>query len=550
MYLDSSTVHRNNKSYTRHLLRECYREDGKIKHRSLANLSSCTPEEIQAIKLALKHKHDLSSLVDLRSSLTLRQGLSCGAVWTVHTVAKDLGIVQALGSSREGRLALWQVYARVIEQGSRLSAVRLAGAHAACDILGLDAFNEDDLYANLDWLTERQENVEDRLAAWISAGEEPGLYLYDVTSSYLEGEKNELGAFGYNRDGKKSKRQIVIGLLCNAQGIPISIEVFKGNTSDPKTVASQVRKVSERFGGGRLTLVGDRGMIRGPQIAELPEDFCYITAISKPQIESLLAEGVLQMSLFDYAVTEVFADDGIRYVLRRNPIRAEEIAVNRQEKLKALERVAAAGTAYLTEHPKAKTEVQRRALEAKAKKLKAASWASVVTEERVLSIRLDEVARNEAARFDGCYVIKTNLPASAASKETVHDRYKDLTLVEQAFRTSKTVELEIRPINVRLESRTRGHAFVVMLAYRIAQELARRWSQLDLTVQEGINRLSTITSQDVIIKGKVAYQTIPEPSQSNRQLLVAARITLPPVLPSRRVTVTTRKKLPSRRQSH
>ena len=299
MYFDSSTSHVNGKSYTRYLLRECYRENGEIKHRTIANVSACTPAEIEAIRLALKHKQDLTSLVDLKSDLELRQGLSCGALWTLHTVAKDLGIVQALGTSREGKLALWQVYARVIEQGSRLSAVRLASAHAACDILGLDAFNENDLYANLDWLTDHQGKIEDRLFASLPKGTDPGLYLYDVTSSYLEGDKNELSDFGYNRDGKKHKKQIVIGLLCNAQGVPLSVEVFPGNTSDPKTVANQVQKVVARFGGGRLTLVGDRGMIRGPQIDELPKDFCYITAISKPQIESLVVEGVFQMSLFD-----------------------------------------------------------------------------------------------------------------------------------------------------------------------------------------------------------------------------------------------------------
>lgn len=547
MYLDTSTVHRNGKSYTRHLLRECFRENGQIKHRTIANLAHCTPEEIEAIRLALKHKEELANLGSLRENLQLRLGLSCGAVWTLHTVAKDLGIIKALGSTQQGKLTLWQVYARVIDQGSRLSAVRLAGSHAACDILGLDAFNENNLYANLDWLAEHQATIEDRLFAGIPETEEAGLYLYDVTSSYLEGEFNELGAFGYNRDGKKGKKQIVIGLLCNSKGIPLSIEVFPGNTGDPKTVASQVKKVVERFGGGILTLVGDRGMIRGPQIDELPEGFCYITAITKQQIEGLLAGGVLQMSLFDETVAEVFTDDGIRYVMRRNPIRAEELVASRQSKQAVLKKAAVTSVAYLTEHPRAKAAVQQRKLEAKARKLKIDSWACVVVEGRILSIQVDEAALSFAGRFDGCYVIKTNLPAFAASKETVHGRYKDLALIEHGFRTCKTAELEMRPINVRLESRTRGHAFVVMLAYRITQELAQRWAGLDLTVQEGINRLSQITSQDVIIKGKVSYQMIPRPSESGRQLLTAARVTLPSVLPSRRVTVTTKRKLPSRR---
>ncbi|HDH06037.1 MAG TPA: IS1634 family transposase, partial [Nitrospirae bacterium] len=164
-------------------------------------------------------------------------------------MARQLGIVNAFGTTRQGKLGLWQVIARVIDQGSRLSAVRLAGSHAACDVLGLGKFNEDDLYNNLDWLSEKQADIEDRLFRKTHRQQKPGLYLYDVTSSYFEGMHNELSAFGYNRDGKKGKKQIVIGLLCNESGIPLSVEVFiTGNTQDPKTLTPQIRKVAERFG--------------------------------------------------------------------------------------------------------------------------------------------------------------------------------------------------------------------------------------------------------------------------------------------------------------
>ena len=198
--------------YVRRLLRDSYRQDGKVKHRTIANVSSCSPEEIQALKLALRHKGDLTTLASLRDA-TLQQGLSCGAVGVVYDLARQLGIQAALGSTRQGKLALWQIIARVIDQGSRLSAVRLAASHAACDILGLESFNEDDLYANLDWLDEHQRHIEDRLFATSAPSGSTGLFLYDVTSSYLEGVHNELAVFGYNRDGKKGKRQIVIGLL-------------------------------------------------------------------------------------------------------------------------------------------------------------------------------------------------------------------------------------------------------------------------------------------------------------------------------------------------
>ena len=286
MFIEKTNSHGK---YTCYLLRETFREDGKIKHRTIANLSACSEDDIAAIRLALKHKNDLAAIINAAPAVVLRQGLSVGAVWLVYDVARQLMIADALGNSRQGRLALWQIIARVIDQGSRLSAVRLAGSHAACDIVGLEAFNEDDLYANLDWLDERQAVIEDRLFKWSYPDKKPGLYLYDVTSSYLEGMCNELGAFGYNRDGKSGKQQIVIGLLCDGLGQPLSIEVFAGNTQDQATVAAQIHKVAKRFGGGEITFVGDRGMLKSQQVENLQDyGFHYITAITKPQIETLL----------------------------------------------------------------------------------------------------------------------------------------------------------------------------------------------------------------------------------------------------------------------
>src|SRR5499427_2220389 len=248
MYIDTSRITRGGKTYTRHLLRESYRANGKVLHRTIANVSHCSEAEIEAIRLALRHKEDLEHLGTIEDASTLKQGLSVGAVWTVYQVARRLGIEKALGTTREGKLALWQVIARVINQGSRLSAVRLAMAHAACDVLGLGPFDEDTLYENLDWLASAQATIEDRLYVQRTKTKPITLFLYDVTSSYVEGTHNELAAFGYNRDGKKGKRQIVIGLLCDADGHPVSIEVFPGNTHDPQTLAAQVAKLKGRFG--------------------------------------------------------------------------------------------------------------------------------------------------------------------------------------------------------------------------------------------------------------------------------------------------------------
>ena len=537
-------------SYVRHLLRDSFRQDGMVKHRTIANISSCSPEEIHAIKLALRHKGDLTTLVSLRDDVTLCQGPSIGAVWAVYDMARQLGILAALGSTRQGKLALWQIIARVIDQGSRLSAVRLASSHAACDILGLESFNEDDLYANLDWLDEHQQHIEDRLFATSAPSGSTGLFLYDVTSSYLEGVYNELAAFGYNRDGKKGKRQITIGLLCNAQGQPLSIEVFTGNTNDTATMASQIRKVAQRFGGGEVTFVGDRGMIRGRQIEDLTtQGFHYITAITKPQIESLLARGVLTMSLFDQELAEVVPDDGPRYVMRRNPIRAAEMGESRQNKLGSVQRQVDRQNKYLQEHSKARVQVAVDKIVTQCRKLRLDAWVQVTVRERVLALSIDQSALAEQQKLDGCYVLKTDLAQTQADAQHVHARYKDLALVEWAFRTSKTMQLEMRPVHVRLASRTRGHALVIMLAYKIVQELARRWQAIDATVQEGLDELKTLCMMQMVIKGKPLCHCIPQPRESVQKYLEKAQVVLPAALPHRGVHVATRKKLPSRRKT-
>ena len=213
IYVDSCTYTASNgKKHTRHLLRESYRQDGKVCHRTLANLSHCSELEVQAIKLALKHKGDLQQLGNINQDVEVQQGRSVGAVWTLWQVARRIGLVQALGASQCAKRALWQVFARIMEQGSRLSAVRLANAHAACDVLELEAFNEDDLYGNLDWLAKEQAAIENRLFRQRYPRDKPELYLYDVTSSYLEGVCNAFAAFGYNGDRKSGKRQVVYGL--------------------------------------------------------------------------------------------------------------------------------------------------------------------------------------------------------------------------------------------------------------------------------------------------------------------------------------------------
>ena len=530
MYLDRSKTTVNGKTYHRVLLRQSYRQDGKVKHRTIANLSACSDQEIKALELAFKHKKDLASLQpSAPGPLHLRQGLCFGAVWVLHHLAARTGLIAALGSDRQGSLALWQVIARALDQGSRLSAVRLAGAHAACDILGLDSFNEDQLYPNLAWLAENQVRIEHRLFKHFHPTGCPDLFLYDVTSSYLEGDHNALAAWGYNRDGKPSKKQIVIGLLCDGQGRPLSIEVFVGNTGDTKTFGSQIRKVVERFGGQGVTFVGDRGMIKGPQIKELgQENFHYITAITKPQIETLLQQKVFPLELFDHALSEVASiPEKARYILRRNPQRAAEMEAGRQSKRASLEQLLQAKNTRLEQKPKAQVRAALKALRARAAQLKIDSWVRVGARKRQLILTVDAAALAEARKLDGCYVIKTDLLADWATTQVVHDRYKDLALVEQNFRTMKTVELEMRPVHVRLEASTRGHAFVVMLAHRLLQELQRCWAEENLTVEEGLKALSTLCVTEVIVNGAVKDQLLPEPRPQVKRLIELAKVVMP-----------------------
>jgi transposase len=546
MYVDTAYSTRRGKSYPRHLLRESFRENGKVKHRTLANLSQCTDEEIAALKLALKHKGNLANLGSITEVKT-KQGMRIGAILCLKALAERIGLARALGYHRQGRLALWQIMARLIGQGSRLSAVRLAESHAACDLLGLDVFNEDHLYSNLAWLAEQQEGIEKRLFRQRYGNIPPQLFLYDVTSSYLEGVQNVLAAFGYNRDRKKGKMQLVIGLLTGPDGTPLAVRVFEGNTPDTKTVAEQVRILASTFGIERVTMVGDRGMLKQTGINLLSnKKLHYITAITKPQIKKLLREGVFQMELFDEKLCEVECD-GVRYILRRNPERAKELADNREDKLSKLRRLLNRKNIYLAEHPGAKIEVAQRDVGEEVSQLKIDEWVKVVSDGRILELVVDKVVKMEVAELDGCYVIKTDLPREAATAELVHERYKDLAQVEQAFRTFKSGHLEVRPTFVRTEASTRGHVFVVMLAYLLERDLDKHWRHLEVTVAEGIDELGSVRGTEITI-GQAACQKVPEPRGLNKQLLDAANIKLPEILLLREMHVATRKKLVSERR--
>lgn len=545
MHLERVKSKQGGRVYEQILLRESYREPGggrsAVKKRTLLNLTKQPPQVVAAIELALKHKDDLGQLGSL-DDVSLDQGPSVGAVFVLAQLAARLGLDKALGKDRAGKLALWQVLARVLDQGSRLSAVRLAKSQAVEEILGLEGgFDEDDLYQNLDWLASRQEAVEDRLFRERHKESAPDLFLYDVTSSYLEGEKNELADWGYNRDKKRGKMQIVVGLLCDKEGAPVTCEVFEGNTPDLSTFRSQVDKAKSRFGCKSVTFVGDRGMIKSDQIEDLAEaGYHYITAITKRQIRALIKKDVFQLGLFDENLCEV-EHGGVRYILRRNPVRADEIASTRASKLSTIRALAEKQNEYLAAHPKAETFRAWREVSERIARLGLSDFVLPHVEGRRVVVEVDEEYLRELSELDGCYALKTDLPAKKATKEIIHARYKDLGLVEQAFRTMKTGLLEVRPVFVRNAARTRAHVLVVMLAYLLVRELREAWANLEGTVEEGLDRLQRLCAVELKLKGRASCLRVPNPDLQTRALLKALDVGIPPVLPKAAQDVASKK---------
>jgi hypothetical protein len=307
---------------------------------------------------------ELDQAADLAQSPQL--GRAFGLLFALKQVADALGLGAALGHSRLAKLALFLVLARLAHQGSRLSAVRWAEDQAVAEVMGLGAFDEDDLYAALDDLAARQEKIEAALYRRYGArrGQPPRLFLYDVTSRYLEGEKNELGAYGYNRDGKRGKLQIVIGLLADEEGEPLAVRVFEGNRNDSTPVGEQIQILQEQFQVEELVFVGDRGMVKSKgKEARTAAGLRYITALTDPQMRGLLGQGVLQLSLFSEQVCEVQADR-VRYVLRKDPAEAKRELYRLEDKLAKLEAKVAARNQQVREHPRCQPEAGRRALEA------------------------------------------------------------------------------------------------------------------------------------------------------------------------------------------
>src|SRR6266404_6101488 len=470
------------------LVRESYREAGKVKKRTLLNLSDWPHERIAGFKALLKGG---TVIPQDQEAITIIRSLPHGHVEAALGTARKIGLDRLLGpkpapapaaGNRCRDLILALVVSRILDPGSKLAAARALSPDTATSSLGeqldLGMVDEDELYSALDWLAVRQPAIEAALAKrHLSGGT---LVLYDVSSSYLEGRCCPLAQFGYSRDGKRGKLQIVYGLLCAGDGCPVAIEVFAGSTADPATLPSQVTKLKERFGLDHVVLVGDRGMITQARISEdiKSAGLDWITALRAPAIRALLKGGALQMSLFDDRdMAGITSPEfpGERLIVCRNRALAAERARKREDLLAATERDLAriaAAVARKRQPLRGKAEIGLEIGAVLDKHKMAKHFALDITDTSFSFARKTEEITGEAA-LDGLYVVRTSLPAAADDAATVRS-YKSLSLVERAFRCIKTVDLQIRPVYHWLADRVRAHVFVCMLAYYLEWHMRQR----------------------------------------------------------------------------
>jgi hypothetical protein len=466
------------------LLRESYREAGRIKKRTLLNLSDWPPERIAGFKALLKGGTVVVGDRPATAAITILRSLPHGHVAAALGTARKIGLDRLIGpcGNRCRDLVLALAVGRVLDPTSKLAAARALSPDTAASSLGselgLGAVDEEELYRALDWLSVRQPAIETALARrHLSGGT---LVLYDVTSSYLEGRCCPLARFGYNRDGKNGKLQIVYGLLCAPDGCPVAVEVFDGDTADPATLAAQVNKLKGRFGLDHVVLVGDRGMITQARIAAdlKPAGLDWITALRAPQIRALAAGGALQMSLFDERdMAAITSPDypGERLIVCRNPLLAAERARKREALLAATERDLAriAGRVARRRQPLRGQAAIGLAVGAVIDKYKMAKHFTLTIAAASLTFARNTAQIAAEAALDGLYAVRTSLSEAALDDRAAVKSYKSLALVERAFRALKTVDLMVRPVYHWLAERVRAHVFLCMLAYYLEWHMRR-----------------------------------------------------------------------------
>jgi len=455
------------------LLRESYREGGKVRKRTLANLSQLAPDQIEAMRAVLRGER----LVPAGDGLEIVRALPHGHVLAALGTARRIGLDRLLPRATERRLklALALIVARLIEPASKLATARAlneaTALHSLGATLGLGMVMAKEVYATLDWLGRSQVAIERGLARrHLNDGT---LLLYDVTSTWLEGRCCELGRLGYSRDGQRDKLQIVVGLLCTAEGCPVAVEVFEGNTGDPATLAEQIGKLKRRFGLRRVVLVGDRGLITSARIAEdlVPAGLDWITALRAPAIQKLAAaDGPLQLSLFDQRdLAEIESPDypGERLIVCRNPALGAERTRKRGELIEATERELERIQARVrrARQPLWGADKIGQAVGAVLGRRKVGKHFRITITDRDLSFARDTASIAAEAALDGIYVLRTNVPPESLSAADTVRAYKSLAGVERAFRSLKTVDLELRPVFHWTAPRVRAHVLLCMLAY-------------------------------------------------------------------------------------
>ena len=460
------------------LLREGYREGGKVKNRTLANLSKLPPEAIEALRRVLKGQHLVSS--EELFEIVEDGSRAHGNVEAVVTAMHRLKFPSLISSRpcRERDLVVAMVAGRILKAQSKLAMTRWWSCTTLPEMLNVDSADEDELYEAMDWLLKRQSRIEKKLAR--RHLEEGGLALYDLTSSYFEGLTCPLAKIGHNRDGKKGKLQVNYGLLTNKAGVPVAVSVFDGNSGDPKTLLPQVEKIRAEFGISRFVLVGDRGMITQKQVDALRrvENTDWITALRPEAIRKLLMDGCIQMGLFDERnLFEIEHPDwpGERLVACLNHELAERRRIKRTDLIQAT----------VTELEKVRGMVSRGRLRDKAKigirvgkvvnKYKMAKHFVLTIDDDSFEYSIDQDKVNQEAALDGIYVIRTSLEKQAMSADDAVRNYKQLANVERAFRCLKSVDLMVRPIRHRLEERVRAHVFLSVLAYYVQWHMVEAW---------------------------------------------------------------------------
>lgn len=483
----------NGRSAPAVLLRESYREGKRVRKRTLANLSALPPALIDGLRVLLRGGKVVGSAEE---ALEIKRALPHGHVLAALSIIRDLGLERLLdrAPSRERSLALALIALRVVAPSSKLAAVRALSEETATTSLGhelgLGVIKEAEIYAALDWLGERQAKVERALTRRHLV--DGTLVLYDVSSSYLEGRCCELAQYGYSRDRRPDRPQIVYGLLCDRQGRPLAVEVFAGDTADPATLGAQIDKLKRRFGLKHVVLVGDRGMVTSARIRDelRPAGLDWITSLRAPQIQALAEEGgPLQLTLFDERnIAEIASPDypGERLVLCRNPELARERGRKRAELLAATEReLERIARMVRRKHAplRGKAEIGM-AVGAVLDRHKVAKHFTLTITDDSLSWQRDEARIAREARLDGIYVIRTSVAAAAMDAADVVRAYKDLAQVERAFRTLKGIDLQIRPVHHWLAPRVRAHVFLCMLAYYVEWHLRADWEPLLLAEQD------------------------------------------------------------------